>query len=63
MIKPEPMTYQLEIIDKWPCARVFVNGVKTSASIRYIPDVDQSHLGGVVDEMKYWFRRDDLKLF
>ena len=57
------MTYQLEIIDKWPCARVFVNGVKTSASIRYIPDVDQSHLGGVVDEMKYWFRRDDLKLF
>ena len=57
------MIYQLEIIDNHPCARIYCNGVKTSASIRYIPDVDQSHLGEVVDEMKDWFRKDDLKPF
>lgn len=56
-------TYQLEIIDNHPAARVYVGGVKTSASIRYLPDVDQSHLGKVAEEMKDWFRRDDLKPF
>ena len=56
-------TYALEIIDNHPAARIYVDGVKTLASIRYIPDVDQSHLGKVAEEMKDWFRRDDLKPF